>query len=453
MTRGNDSKVEKADILISGGTVITMRDSDGGKGGELIEKGTVAIMGDSIAFVGAAADAKSIKANTVIDASGCLVMPGLINGHTHAAMSLFRGIADDLPLEEWLNNYIFPAESQNLDDDFVYWGTKLAAAEMLLGGTTTFCDMYLFEDSVARAAKEMKMRGVLGEVLYDFPSPNYGDISKGFEYTENFIKKWKDDPLITPTIQPHALDTCAPELLARAGEISKNHDVLCIVHVAESQANVAHVKEKYNKTSFEHLNDLGVLSERFVADHAVWVTDEEIDIIEEKKVKIITNPESNMKLASGWAPIHKYLKRGVVVGLGTDGCASNNDLNLFGEMDTLAKLHKIYDEDPTHMNAHTVVRLATIECAEALGLSDTVGTLEAGKRADIIVIDFNKPHLTPVYDPFSHLVYSAMASDVRDVMVNGEILVKDGKLTQADTEEIMAKGRELSERVKKSIKK
>ncbi|MBN1573755.1 MAG: amidohydrolase [Deltaproteobacteria bacterium] len=453
MTKDSESKVKSADVLIKNGAVITMRGSgEGKKGGEIIERGAVTITGDSISFVGGGDDAKSVEAKTVIDASGCVVMPGLINGHTHAAMSLFRGIADDLPLETWLNDFIFPAESQNLDAEFVYWGTKLAIAEMLLSGTTTFCDMYLFEDSVARATKEMKMRGVLGEVLYDFPSPNYGELSQGYEYTENFIKKWKDDPLITPTVQPHALDTCAPELLVRAGEISKKHDVLCIIHVAESQANVAHVRQKYNKTSFKHLDDLGVLSERFVADHAVWVTDEEMDIMAEKGVKVITNPESNMKLASGWAPVHKYLKRGIVVGLGTDGCASNNDLDLFGEMDTLAKLHKIYDADPTHMDAHTAVRLATVGSAKALGLSGTVGTLEKGKRADIIVVDFNRPHLTPVYDPFSHLVYAAMASDVRDVLVNGEILVKDGSLTQADTGEIIAKARELSERVKKSIK-
>ncbi len=451
------TKKENVDIIISGGTVITMQgvsENGDGKKEEVIEGGAVAISDDSIAFVGTEVDVKSMyDAKTTIDAKGCVVMPGLINGHTHAAMSLFRGIADDLPLETWLNDFIFPAEGQNLDEDFVYWGTKLAIAEMLLGGITTFCDMYLFEDSVAKATSEMKMRGVLGEVLYDFTSPNYGEIAQGFEYTENFIKKWKNDPLITPSVQPHALDTCSPELLTRAGEISKTHDVLCIVHVAESRANVAQVKERYNQTPFQYLDALGILNENFVADHAVWVTDEELDIIADRKVKVITNPESNMKLASGWAPIHKYLKKGVVVGLGTDGCASNNDLNIFGEMDTLAKLHKIYDEDPTHMDAHTAVELATIGGAKALGLSETNGTLEVGKRADIIIVDFNKPHLTPIYNPFSHLVYAAMASDVRDVIVNGEILVKDGGLTQADTAEIMAKANELSERVKLSIKK
>ena len=386
-----------------------------------------------------------------IDAAGCVVMPGLINGHTHAAMSLFRGIADDLPLERWLSDYIFPAEKNNLDDDFVYWGTKLACAEMLLGGVTTFCDMYLFEESAARAAKEMGMRGVLGEVLYDFDSPNYGPIENGFAYTEAFIKKWQDDPLIVPSIQPHALDTCSPDLLIRAREISDKYGVRCLVHVAESRGNVQHVREQHGKSSFAYLDDLGVLNERFTALHAVWVDAEEMEIMHGRGVTVVTNPESNMKLASGWAPVHKFLERGITVGIGTDGCASNNDLDLFGEMDTLAKLHKVYDEDPTHMEARTVTEIATKRGAAALGLGDLTGTLTAGKRADIIVVDFNKPHLTPVYNPYSHLVYAAKSSDVRDVVVNGELLVAGGKLTKADTAEIMAKGRELAVRVNKSI--
>lgn len=439
---------KKADIVITGGSVIAMEDNS------IIEDGGVAISGDSIAFVGTTEEIRSkFISDNEIDASDCVVMPGLINGHTHAAMSLFRGIADDLPLETWLNNYIFPAESENLNDNFVYWGTKLAVSEMLLGGITTFCDMYLFEDSVARAAKQMKIRGVLGEVLYNFPSPNYGPIDKGYRYTEEFIKKWQGDPIIFPSVQPHALDTCAPELLVRSKEIAAKYGVPMIAHVAESRANREHIREKYGKSPFKHLDDLGVLDDNFVAIHAVWVDGDDMDIMGEHKVKVVTNPESNMKLASGWAPVHEYLKKGIVVGLGTDGCASNNDLNLMGEMDTLAKLHKVYDEDPTHMDAYTVMTLVTRMGAQVLGLSDIVGTLTVGKRADIIVIDFNKPHLTPVYNPFSHMVYSAMASDVRDVLVNGELLVRNRELTQADIEEIMAKARELALKVKITVKK
>ncbi len=435
-----------ADLIITGGTVLTMED------GRPVENGAVAIAGDTIVFVGTATDATGrVSAERRIDAAGCVVMPGLINGHTHAAMSLFRGIADDLPLERWLSDYIFPAEKNNLDDDFVYWGTKLACAEMLLGGVTTFCDMYLFEDSAARAASEMGMRGVLGEVLYDFDSPNYGPIEKGFTYTEDFIKKWRDDPLIVPSIQPHALDTCAPDLLVRSREISDRYGVRCLVHVAESKGNVAHVKGKYGKSSFAYLDGLGVLNERFVAIHAVWVDAEEIAIMHDRGVSVVTNPESNMKLASGWAPVHNYIKQGIAVGLGTDGCASNNDLDLFGEMDSLAKLHKVYDADPTHMDARTVIETATKNGAAVLGLGDVTGTLAVGKRADIIVVDFNKPHLTPVYNPYSHLVYAAKSADVRDVVVNGEILVQNSRLTKADPAEIVAKGRELAVRVRKSI--
>jgi 5-methylthioadenosine/S-adenosylhomocysteine deaminase len=439
---------EKVDIVIVGGTALTMEDD------APMERSGIAIADDTISFVGTADEVNArYFADTIIDATGCVVMPGLINGHTHAAMTLFRGIADDLPLETWLHDYIFPAESENLSDEFVYWGTKLACAEMLLGGITTFCDMYLFEEAAARGAKEMGMRGVLGEVLYDFPSPNYGPIEKGYDYTEAFIKKWKDDPLIVPSVQPHALDTCAPELLVHAKEIADKYDVPYIVHVAESKSNVEHVKQKHGTESFLYLDKLGVLDERFVADHAVWVTPEEIAVMRDKKVKVITNPESNMKLTSGWAPIHTYLDQGISVGIGTDGCASNNNLDLFGEMDTLAKLHKIYDEDPTHMDAYTVLRLATAGGAAALGISDKVGTLAVGKRADIIIVDFNKPHLTPVYNYFSHLVYAAVASDVRDVLVNGELLVQNRVLTRASLGEILKKARELAKNVRLSVGK
>jgi len=435
-----------ADLMIRGGTVLTMED------GRPIENGAVALTGDTIAFVGAASDAAGrCSAKKELDAGGCVVMPGLVNGHTPAAMSLFRGIADDLPLERWLTEYIFPAEKNNLDNDFVYWGTKLACVEMLLSGVTTLCDMYLFEESAAKAVKEIGMRGVLGEVLYDFDSPNYGTLEKGYDYTEAFIKKWAGDPLIVPSVQPHALDTCSPDLLVRAHEISKKYGVRSIIHVAESRANVAHVREKYGKTSFAYLDGLGVLSDRFTAVHAVWVTDEEVAIMRDRGVAVVTNPESNMKLASGWAPVHKYLARGITVGIGTDGCASNNDLDIFGEMDTLAKLHKVYDEDPTHMNAKTVVEIGTAKGAAALGLADRVGTLTVGKKADVIVVDFDKPHLTPVYNPYSHLVYAAKSTDVRDVVVNGKVLVQNGRLTKADVPEILAKGRELAERVKKSV--
>jgi len=437
----------QADLIITGGTILTMAEP------EVIESGAVAVENGNIVFVGAASEAvKLFTAASVIDAADCVVIPGLVNGHTHAAMSLLRGIADDLPLEEWLQNYIFPAEAKNLDEDFVYWGTTLACAEMLLGGVTTFCDMYLFEDSAARAARDMGMRGVMGEVLYDFDSPNYGPIEKGFEYTETFIQTWKGDPLITPSVQPHALDTCAPELLVRAKEMADDYSVPLIIHVAETQSNRDYVTEKHGASSFVYLEKLGVLGENFVADHAVWVDDEEMEIMAERGVSVITNPESNMKLASGWAPIHRYLERGITVGIGTDGAASNNNLDMMGEMDSLAKLHKVYDTDPTHLSAKTVLSLATIEGARALGLGGQTGSLAVGKKADIAILDFNKPHLVPMYDPFSHIVYSALASDVRDVVVGGVPRVRGRRLVDTDLERILSNARQLAGRVRSSLK-
>jgi len=433
----------RADCIVSGGTVLTMTD-------EVPHPDwSVVIEGSLVAAVGPDEElAGRYHADEIVDAAGCVVMPGLVNAHTHAAMSLFRGIADDLPLTTWLTEHIFPAEARNLTADFVATGTRLACAEMLLGGITTFCDMYLFEEAVARAAREMKMRGVLGEVLYDFPSPSYGELEAGWEWTRRFIETWRDDDLITPSVQPHALDTCSPELLQRARAMASEYGVPLIAHVAESRANLEHALATYGKRSFHHLEDLGVLEGPFTAVHAVHVDDAELEIMARHQVAVVSNPESNMKLASGAAPIHRCLERGLAVGIGTDGCASNNNLDLFGEMDSLAKLHKLCDADPTHLDAHTVVRLATVEGARAIGLGEWVGRLEPGLKADLIVIDFDAPHLTPCYDPVSHLVYAARASDVRDTMVNGEFRVRSGELVEADLEEIVAGARACAEDVR-----
>ncbi len=426
----------RADLIIRDGTVLTLTD-------EMAHPGwSVAVQGTAIAAVGPKAEIEAgYEAAETIDAAGCVVMPGLVNAHTHAAMSLFRGIADDLPLMTWLNDHIFPAEARNLNDAFVYAGTRLACAEMLLGGTTTFCDMYLFEDAAARAASEMGMRGVLGEVLYDFPSPSYGPLEEGWAWTRRFIETWRDDDLITPSIQPHALDTCSPELLVRARALADEYGVPLIAHVAESQANLDHTLATYGKRSFEHLEDLGVLEGPFTAVHAVWVNGTEIEIMARRGVGVVTNPESNAKLASGFSPIWRYLEQGIEVGIGTDGCASNNNLDLFGEMDTLAKIHKVYDDDPTHLDARTVVRLATAGGARVLGLEDVVGRLAPGLRADLIVVDFRAPHLTPCYDPYSHLVYAALASDVRETVVNGVVRVRNRQLVDTDLDGILAEAR------------
>ncbi|MBW1971098.1 MAG: amidohydrolase [Deltaproteobacteria bacterium] len=417
--------MQDADLIIKNGTILTMDSKN-----SILENGFLAIRGDSISHIGTG-DMPSIKADKIIDAKGGLVLPGLVNGHTHAAMTLFRGLADDLPLMQWLENYIFPAE-RNMDAEFVYTGTQLALAEMILSGTTTFCDMYLFEEEVAKAAKKAGVRCLAGEVLYDFPSPNYGSVENGLEYTESLIQKWRDDPIVSIAVEPHSLFTCSPELLMASNELALKHRVPLIIHVAETLNEVSEIKRKYAKTPIEHLDSLGLLGAHLIADHCVHLGQSEITKMAEHGVKVVHNPESNMKLASGIAPIPELIKQGVTVGLGTDGCASNNNLDLFSEMDTAAKLHKVHAMDPTAVDAVTVLRMATIEGARALGLQDITGSLEIGKKADVIVIDTHKPHLTPMYNATSHLVYAASGNDVTHSVINGKLVMEDRKLLTLD---------------------
>lgn len=450
----------RADILVYNGTILTMDDQN-----KIIPDGLLAISGNTITYIGKPArdrlalrdsgeagwDKKGlIRAEKELDAKGGLILPGLINGHTHAAMSLFRGLADDLPLLDWLNDYIFPAESK-MDAAFVRVGTLLACAEMIMSGTTTFCDMYLFEEEVASAARRAGMRCLVGEVLYDFPSPNYGPIERGFEYTESLIQKWQDDPLVSIAVEPHSLFTCSPDLLTTANKLALEYDVPLIIHVAETLTELAEVKKRYGKTPVEHLHSLGLLEAHLIADHCVHLNDLDIKTMAEHRVKAIDNPESNMKLASGISPVPELLAQGVTVGLGTDGCASNNNLDLFGEMDMAAKIHKIQTMDPTVTDAVTVLRMATIEGAKALGLEDTTGSLEKGKKADVIVIDTHKPHLTPMYNPYSLLVYAATGNDVRHSIIDGKVVMEDRRLLTLDVADIIERSKEKSKRVREWV--
>jgi 5-methylthioadenosine/S-adenosylhomocysteine deaminase len=436
--------VSEFDIFIKNGTILTMDYEN-----TTIEKGDLGISGDTIAYIGPAGDMEAHGAR-IIDAGGGILMPGLINGHTHAAMTLFRGLADDLPLMEWLNTYIFPVE-QRMDAAFVYTGTLLACAEMILSGTTTFCDMYLFEKEVARAARKAGMRALVGEVLYDFDSPNYGPVEKGLAYTEELILKWQDDPLVSIAVEPHALFTCSPELLSAAHRLAQQYEVPLITHLAETKAEVQEIKNRYGVTPVEHLRSLNLLGPRLIADHGVHLNEREIEMLAEADVKIVHNPESNMKLASGVAPVPRLQQAGITVGLGTDGCASNNNLDLFAEMDTAAKLHKVMSGDATVMNAELVLRMATIEGAKALGIERLVGSLEIGKKADIIVLDTKKPHLTPMYRPYSHLIYAAKGHDVCHVIINGRLIMENRRLITLDLTDIMGNARERAQDVMRWI--
>jgi 5-methylthioadenosine/S-adenosylhomocysteine deaminase len=432
--------IKECDILLKNATVLTMD-----KDASLIPQGYVAIQGDSIVELGDG-NGKALRSRKVIDARGGLILPGLINAHTHAAMSLFRGLADDLPLMEWLTNYIFPVESR-MDGDFVHAGSLLACAEMILSGTTTFCDMYLFEEEVARAADKAGMRCLVGEVLYDFPSPNYGNVKNGLKYSESLIREWRNHPRVSIAVEPHSLYTCSPSLLEAANDLALRFGVPLVIHVAETRSEVEEVKKRYGRKPFEHLAALKVLGPHVIADHCVHLDDTEIRRIVEYDVKAVHNPESNMKLASGVSPVFKLLARGAKVGLGTDGCASNNNLDLFTEMDMAAKLNKVEAMDPTVLDALTVLRMATSMGAEVLGLSDAVGSIEPGKKADIIVVDTHKPHLTPMYNPYSHLVYAARGSDVSHSIINGTLVMEERKLLTLDLDEVMEQASKKSKSV------
>lgn len=430
---------KKADILLLNGYILTLDSRE-----TCFDPGGIAIRDRRIEAVGLSAEIEaSFDAPEVLDISGCVALPGLINAHTHAAMTLFRGLADDLPLMDWLQNHIFPAEAK-LTSDFVYWGTMLACAEMILSGTTAFCDMYLFEHRVAEAAKAAGMRALVGEVLYDFPSPCYGPIENGLKHTESLIEKWRGDPLVRIAVEPHALYTCSPDLLKKCGSISLRHEVPLVVHLSENQAEVDQILGKYGRRPVAHLANLGLLAPTLVADHCVVLDRNDMALLAENDVKVVHPPESNMKLASGISPVPRLLEMGVTVALGTDGCASNNNLDMFGEMDSCAKLHKAATLDPTVLSAKTVLNMATHAGAKALGWADEIGSLEPGTLADLIVVDFNKPHLTPVYSRTSHLVYSAGAADVRHSIIDGQLVMKDRKLLTLDLKEIFGHVREFA---------
>jgi len=434
---------KQADILIKNGIVLTM-DPDNTR----FEAGVVAICKDKIAGAGTASQMTAWQAAKVIDAGGGIIMPGLVNTHTHAAMTCFRGLADDLPLMTWLNDHIFPAEAM-LDADKVYKGTLLACAEMMLSGTTCFCDMYLFTGDVARAAHVAGMRALVGEVLYDFPSPNYGPIEKGFEYTEQLVAQWREDPLVSIAVEPHSPYLCAPDLLQVAFNLSINHAIPLVIHLSETRSEVEQLMDKYGQTPVGFLAARDLLGPNVLACHCAVLTDADIDLLQAHRVNVSHNPESNMKLASGIAPVPQLLEKGVCVGLGTDGCASNNNLDLFAEMDTAAKLHKVASGDPTVLDAATVLRMSTIDGARALGMDALIGSIEIGKQADIIVVDTHKPHLTPMYHPASHMVYAARGSDVDTVIINGDLVVENRQLVRLDTQQIMADVLRIAEAFRK----
>jgi 5-methylthioadenosine/S-adenosylhomocysteine deaminase len=411
--------------------------------GTIIEDGALCIQGGRITHCGPRSQLPPSPGRQELDAKGGLILPGLINGHSHSAMTLMRGLADDLPLDVWLTEHIFPAE-RNLTPQAVYWGTMLACAEMIKSGTTCFCDMYLFAHEVARATDRAGLRAVVGEVIYDFDSPCYGPLENGFAVSEDLIRRYQGHPRISGAVMPHALYTCSPSLLERAGRLSQDLDADINIHMSETQHETQTIVERYGARPLAHAASLGLVNQRLWIDHGVDFYADEIECLAQADCRVSLLPESNMKLASGLANLGRMLKSGLRLSLGTDGCASNNDLDMFGEMDTCAKVHKAAYLNPLVPQAQTVLELATRRGGDVFGHSD-LGMLEPGALADVIVVDIDQPHLTPLYNPYSQLVYAASGADVLHTVCHGQVLMQDRQLLTMDEEEVLAQAREQAQ--------
>jgi 5-methylthioadenosine/S-adenosylhomocysteine deaminase len=442
-------RAEPVDWIWSARYVITMDAQH-----RVIENGAVAMRADRIIAVGSKIEIdRAYQPKQRLDRPDALIAPGLINTHTHAPMVLFRGIADDLRLQDWLEKYIFPAEARNVNPDFVRWGTRLACLEMLLSGTTTFTDMYYFEDVIAETAKDCGMRGVLGETIIGFPSPDAKTPADALRLTEAFMQRFHGDSLITATVAPHAIYTNSDETLKQCRALANRYSAPLVIHLSETKRENEESLAKRGKTPTAALDSLGVFDGRTLVAHAVWVDDADLKVLEQHHAGIAHCPSSNMKLASGAAPVTKMLALGMAVGLGTDGPAgSNNDLNLFEEMDLASKLQKLVTADPQALPARQALEMATIGGARALGLDKEIGSLESAKRADLITVRLDRPHAVPLYDVYSQMVYALKGSDVRDVMVNGRLVVSDAKALTIDSQQVLAKAEELGRRVRESLK-
>lgn len=436
------------DLLLKNGYIITM-DSER----RILTNASVAIKGTEIVDIGDSNELDdNYTAKEVIDCTGKVIMPGLVNLHTHAPMTLFRGYANDLPLEIWLQRCMFPLETQFVDEEFCYYGTLLACIEMIESGTTCFADMYYYEDEVARATQEVGMRGVLAESVLKNETPDSVDFEEGLSHAEEYIKRWRGNDLIIPAIGPHAPYTCNDEILTRCKELADGYKVPLLIHVAET---IKEVKNSMNTTGYhpvEYLNALGVLDENVVVAHCVWLTSKEMEMLRENGVKVAHNPTSNLKLGSGISPVPELLDRGIVTGIGTDGCASNNDLDMIEEMRLASLLHKGTHADPTKVGAARVMEMATIEGAKALGMGNLTGSIEKTKRADIAILNLDRTHLTPFYDYapeniYSQIVYAAKSSDIETVIINGKLVMRDRVILTVDKAKVVAKCRSLAEKI------
>ncbi len=435
-------------LIVANGTVVTVDNSR-----SVIPRGSVAIDGRDIVAVDTADAIRArYRGRDTIDASGSVVMPGLINTHTHAPMVLFRGLADDLALMDWLQKYIFPAEGKTVSPEFVRVGTQLAALEMIQSGTTTYADMYYFEEEIARATKAAGLRGVLGETIIQFPVADAKTPAESLARVERFAQEFANDDLITPAVAPHAMYTLDADTLKACRALADRLKIPVIIHLAETKDEIKTADEKYHATPVAFLDSLGFWGPRTLAAHGVHLTPADIDILARKGVGVSHNPESNMKLASGIAPVEAMRRARIAVGLGTDGAASNNDLDMFEAMRQAAFLHKLVSNDPRAIPAPVALEMATIEGARAMGMDSQIGSLAPGKRADLLVVSMTSARQTPMYDPVSHLVYVTRGDDVKTTIVNGKILMRDRRMLTLNERQVLADARAQAEKVKAAVK-
>src|SRR5215203_2272578 len=438
---------QPVDLLVLGGTIVTMDASR-----RVIEDGGIAVAGGRIVAIGPRAEIEAgYRSRQRMVATGRVITPGLINGHTHVPMVLFRGLADDLDLQEWLTKYIFPAEAKNVTEDFVRIGARLGLAEMIRGGTTTYCDMYYFEDAIADETAKAGVRGVLGETIIDFPVADNKTNAEGMAYVEKFVGRWKGHELVIPAIAPHAPYTVSEAHLKAVRAFSDRTGAPIVTHISETKRELDDSVKAKGASPVAYLDRIGFLNERVIAAHMVWPQGSDIAILKRRGVGVVHNPQSNMKLASGVAPVPKMLKEDLLVGLGTDGAASNNDLNMWEEMDTVAKLHKVFSGDPKVISAREAFELATIRGAEALHLEKEIGSLETGKRADLLVIDRDTLNQIPLYNVYSDLVYATKASDVESVIINGRVVMRNRRLLTLNETVVKADARTFRDRIIKSL--
>ena len=440
-------RAEPVDLLVLGGTIVTMDQTR-----RVIEDGGIAISNGRIMAIGSRAEIeRGYTSRQRVSAAGKVITPGLINGHTHVPMVLFRGLADDLDLQEWLTKYIFPAEAKNVTEEFVRVGSRLGLAEMIRGGTTTFCDMYYFEDAIADETAKAGVRGILGETIIDFPVADNKTNAEGMAYVEKFVARWKGHQLIIPAIAPHAPYTVSEQHLKAARAFADRTGAPIVIHISETKREVDDSVKDKGASPIAYLDRIGFLNERVIAAHVVWPQGTDIAILKRRGVGVVHNPQSNMKLAAGVAPVPKMMSENLLLGLGTDGAASNNDLNMWEEMDTVAKLHKVFSGDPKVISAQQAFELATIRGAQALHLEKEIGSLEKGKRADLLVINRDTLNQIPLYNVYSDLVYATKASDVETVIINGRVVMRNRRLLTLNETTVKNDARAFRDKIIKSL--